>query len=131
MKVHLMNFLKNVLFPLSMYLIKLMFLLQIIMGKNKNKKLNSVFKVAGAKSLKIKTKAKAVKSDLKKINLKNQKKVRDVDKELVNLQEKIHNLDNLKKKSAVPKVKKPLPSKVATTQDVPSETLAQLDSMQL
>lgn len=107
-----------------------MFSLQITMGKNKNKKMNSVFKVAGAKSLKIKTKAKAVKSDLKKINLKNQKKVGEVDKELVNLQEKIHNLDN-SKKSAVPQIKKPLPSRVGTTKDVPSETLAQLDSMQL
>lgn len=36
------------------------------MGKNK-KKLNSVFKVAGAKSLKLKAKAKSVKSELKQV----------------------------------------------------------------
>lgn len=36
------------------------------MGKNK-KKMNSVFKVAGAKSLKLKNKAKTVKSDLKNV----------------------------------------------------------------
>lgn len=37
------------------------------MGKNK-KKLNSVFKVAGAKSLKSKNKAKAVKTELKQVS---------------------------------------------------------------
>lgn len=33
----------------------------------KNKKQNNVFKVAGAKSLKLKAKAKAVKTDLKNV----------------------------------------------------------------
>lgn len=37
------------------------------MGKNK-KKINHVFKVAGAKSLKLKNKAKAVKSQLKHVS---------------------------------------------------------------
>lgn len=101
------------------------------MGKNKNKKINSVFKVAGAKSLKVKSKAKAVKGDLKKIKLKNQKKIDEIDKELVNLQEKIHNPNNSNKKVVEPKVKRPLPSSVGSTQEVPQETLAQLDSMQL
>lgn len=34
----------------------------------KNKKLNSVFKVAGAKSLKLKNKAKTVNSELKQVS---------------------------------------------------------------
>lgn len=39
------------------------------MGKNK-KKTNNVFKVAGAKSLKLKSKAKAVKIELKHVSNK-------------------------------------------------------------
>lgn len=40
------------------------------MGKNK-KKVDNVFKVAGARSLKLKAKAKAVKSDLKQVKSSN------------------------------------------------------------
>lgn len=46
--------------------LKVSFFFQNTMGKNK-KKVNSVFKVAGAKSLKLKAKAKAVKHDLKNV----------------------------------------------------------------
>nr|CAI5832582.1 unnamed protein product [Callosobruchus analis] len=58
------------------------------MGKSK-KKSSNVFQVAGAKSLKLKAKAKAVKTALKHINIKNKHDVQEIDKALIYLEDRI------------------------------------------
>ncbi|KAJ8939391.1 hypothetical protein NQ314_011137 [Rhamnusium bicolor] len=72
----------------------------IKMGKNK-KKSNNVFKVVGAKSLKLKAKAKAVKTNLKNLNIKNKNKVTEIDKALVQLEDKVRQTIVPEKKSTV------------------------------
>lgn len=54
------------------------------MGKHKksNKQVKNVFKVAGARSLKLKNKAKAVSTQLKKLNEITRKKTAEVDGQL-------------------------------------------------
>ncbi|RZC27640.1 tRNA (guanine(37)-N1)-methyltransferase [Asbolus verrucosus] len=100
----------------------------VTMGKNK-KKTNSVFKVAGAKSLKLKAKAKAVKTELKQINIKNKSKILEVDKELVNLQEKLRNTAPQEKKEKSKSGSK-LPSKINSNSDS-NVNVEQLNAMQL
>ncbi|XP_068081283.1 ribosomal biogenesis factor isoform X2 [Anabrus simplex] len=62
------------------------------MGKNKansKNKHNNVFKVAGARSLKVKKKAKAVTSQLKKLAEVTRQKTAQADKELAELQSEV------------------------------------------
>ena len=59
----------------------------VAMGKNKGNKgkTNNVFKVAGARSLKIKNKAKQVAGQLKKLNEVTRQKTAEADKQLASL----------------------------------------------
>ncbi|XP_075225424.1 ribosomal biogenesis factor-like [Lycorma delicatula] len=73
------------------------------MGKNNkfNKPSKNVFKVAGSRSFKIKNKAKAVSTQLKKLNEVNKRKVDEVDKQLTLLQKEVRqtsvkNVENSK-----------------------------------
>lgn len=103
---------------------------EVKMGKNK--KVGNVFKVAGAKSLKLKAKAKAVKTDLKQINVKN--KVAEIDKAL-------EQLENKMRVPEVPPSKKPsnpktnLPSAInensADTERKAEEALNSLNNFQM
>ncbi|XP_034619108.1 ribosomal biogenesis factor [Trachemys scripta elegans] len=64
------------------------------MGKNKAKgsKPKSVFAVANTKSLKAKNKAKPVTTNLKKINIVNDEKVRTVNKAFTEVQKEVKQL---------------------------------------
>ncbi|ENN72309.1 hypothetical protein YQE_11052, partial [Dendroctonus ponderosae] len=101
------------------------------MGKNK-KKLNSVFKVAGAKSLKMKAKAKPVKSELKNIKLKTKEKVLEIDKALDGLRGTFITTSTEIKQTNKPKTT-PLPS-VKVDENVENnriEATEKLETMQL
>jgi 23S rRNA pseudoU1915 N3-methylase RlmH len=103
---------------------------KVAMGKNK---IDSVFKVAGAKGFKLKTKAKAVRTELKQINMKNKSKITEMDKELVKLQEKIRHATPDDKKIVI-KTKSKLPSTIQNSDEVKKtsqEALDQLNSMEL
>ncbi|XP_047111906.1 uncharacterized protein LOC124788668 [Schistocerca piceifrons] len=90
------------------------------MGKEKHNKKskNSVFKVAGAKSLKVKNKAKPVNTQLKKISEINRKMIKDIDNQLVELRTQLTQPS----KTAAQKTeeKRPLPS--VSLQKAPVET---------
>ncbi|XP_019868281.1 uncharacterized protein LOC109597093 [Aethina tumida] len=102
--------------------------IKVTMGKNK--KQNNVFKVAGAKSLKLKAKAKAVKTDLKNINKQNKDKLQEIDNQLVKLQDKIRSNPSSSKNKDI--VKKKLPVKnVSNTQNSSNEALESLSTMQV
>ncbi|KAG5891415.1 hypothetical protein JTB14_031481 [Gonioctena quinquepunctata] len=106
---------------------------QAKMGKNK-KKVNSVFKVAGAKSLKLKAKAKTVKSELKQINMKNKNKVAEIDKALQQLESTVRQ-SGTPKNTTSEVIKSKLPSTNAKEsleiQQKSEEALKELDDMQL
>ncbi|KAI4462266.1 trna methyltransferase [Holotrichia oblita] len=70
-----------------------------VMGKNKHQKVKNIFKVAGAKSLKPKSKAKVVKGQLKQITLKNKAKITEVDQQLVSVQDKIRQAEKKTEKT--------------------------------
>lgn len=116
--------------------------LQVIMGKNK-KKTNSIFKVAGAKSLKLKSKAKAVKSELKQVNrfqqktknnrsdlqlnIKNKSKIQEIDKALIHLQDEIRKPGKNSQKPDIIKTKLPKSKKSVET----CQTVETLEAMQI
>lgn len=101
------------------------------MGKNK-KKVDNVFKVAGARSLKLKAKAKAVKSDLKQINIKNKTKVTEIDLALNQLENKIRMPEVPLQKNTNPNSKLPsAPQVTAETEKQSEEALKNLESFQL
>ncbi|KAK9754975.1 protein of unknown function (DUF4665) [Popillia japonica] len=82
-----------------------------VMGKNKHQKVKNIFKVAGAKSLKPKSKAKVVKGQLKQINVKNKAKITEVDKQLAKVQDKIRQGDpKTEKTTNSPKATPPIES---------------------
>ncbi|CAH1974596.1 unnamed protein product [Acanthoscelides obtectus] len=103
------------------------------MGKNK-KKPSNVFKVAGAKSQKLKAKARAEKTGLKHINMKNKHDVQEIDKALMNLEDKIRQTA-----PPVKNVEKVAKSKLPTTdiedaqalKDKSEAAMQGLDNMQL
>ncbi|KAJ8957894.1 hypothetical protein NQ318_001890 [Aromia moschata] len=100
----------------------------------KNKKINNVFKVAGAKSLKLKAKAKAIKNDLKNIKVKTKIKTTEIDKALVLLQDKVRQSPapvqkpEVSQKSKLPTVNK---EQALETQKKSNEAMENLDKMQL
>nr|XP_023020297.1 uncharacterized protein LOC111508895 isoform X1 [Leptinotarsa decemlineata] len=103
------------------------------MGKN-HKKVDKVFKVAGAKSLKLKAKAKTVKSELKQINIKNKSKVAEIDKALQLMQNTVRNTNKAKKDNPeITKTKLPSsnPKDLVDTQKKSEDVMNDLDKMQL
>lgn len=120
------------------------------MGK---KKINAAFKVAGSKSLKLKHKAKPVKTQLKnvsvyeviliaiqkiffKINIMNKKKTIQVDSNLIQLQEEVRQSSNGASTKRKPKkLPSKLPSvdqsKVQQIKKTSDATLKDLSEMQL
>nr|CAD7454222.1 unnamed protein product [Timema tahoe] len=100
-------------------------------GTNKHKAVKNVFKVAGAKSLKLKHKAKAVSGQLKKLNEMNRKKTEEVDGQLADLRTRLlQNVSsegekNNKKCAVIIKETKP------DIEPVASETLTKLCEMQM
>jgi cation transport ATPase len=81
----------------------------------------------------LKTKAKAVRTELKQINMKNKSKITEMDKELVKLQEKIRHATPDDKKMVI-KIKSKLPSTIQNSDEVKKtsqEALDQLNSMEL
>ncbi|GJQ74253.1 hypothetical protein Trydic_g19154 [Trypoxylus dichotomus] len=111
-------------------------LIKIAMGKNKHQKVKNIFKVAGAKSLKPKSKAKVVKGQLKQITLKNKSKILEVDQQLLGVQEKV--LQNNQKIEPAHNNPKTAPTTKTTTEEDYKEmemktdtTLQNLNNMQL
>lgn len=119
------------------------------MAKNQHKNKN-VFKVAGAKSLKLKAKAKAVKSNLKNVSVVpafsgdiirvfclqikhvNKAKVEEIDKALDGLQEKLRKSTAETQSKAVNKTTLPTNSQSDDSVELnKKETIVKLEDMQL
>ncbi|XP_063225647.1 ribosomal biogenesis factor isoform X2 [Bacillus rossius redtenbacheri] len=97
-------------------------------GGNKHKPVKNVFKVAGAKSLKIKNKAKAVSGQLKKLNEVTRKKTAEVDGQLAALRDELlQQTRPVMKKTDVPAAKREDP---VTCPD-PAETADKLCQMKM
>jgi len=88
--------------------------------------------VAGAKSLKLKAKAKVVKGNLKNIKVKTKEKVVEVDKALNELQEKIRaSSKGVKKTVELNKSVLPSSTENENTEKCSEEAVDKLETMQL
>jgi len=95
-----------------------------------------VFKVVGVKNTKMKSKAKPVNSQLKRINVLNKSKIQEMDKQLIDLQDKVRkdstDKKDIKKLTTTPVAKSQKSEKdYITMQQKSQETISELNQMQL
>ncbi|XP_063155521.1 ribosomal biogenesis factor [Candoia aspera] len=98
------------------------------MGKNKVKglKQTNVFHIANKKILKAKSKAKPVASNLKKINIVNDEKVREINKVFTEIQKNVKQLSKAvpsdsAKRLQIPKSQEDKPANVDAAADLLSQ----------
>ncbi|KAK5650828.1 hypothetical protein RI129_001857 [Pyrocoelia pectoralis] len=105
------------------------------MGKNKTKQIKNVIKVVGSKQTKPKNKAKPVSGHIKRINFQNKSKVLEIDKQLLELHDRLQK-GSTKTDTSQPsqKPKVDISKNVEdfiNLQKASEETITELEDMQL